>query len=225
MARRDYASKPKQRKAATRQEPPKRSAASRPVAKKSSSLPVIIISFVALVALVGLITFLVQNAPEVGRPAPESAVTPKPIEPKQPTPAQTVTAPQGSAQPRAPGESLPLDNVELDQEERFGFYRILQENEVQTPEESAYTSTPKTAALDGTYILQTGSFRNQSDAEAMRARLTLSNLPNVNTNRSEGSNGVWYRVTTGPFSTYAELRDATTRLEKLNIHPIKRKIN
>ena len=119
-----------------------------------------------------------------------------------------------------------MDNIDLGKEgdERFGFYKLLQESEVKTPEESAYTSTPKSASLDGVYRLQTGSFRQASDAEAQRAKLALQGLPNVTTSLSEGSNGTWYRVSTGPFTTYSELKKALTKLDKLNIHPVQKKV-
>lgn len=219
MAKRDYANKPKERKAATRPEPAQRARA-KPKPAHKAPVGLIALGLIALGSLVGLVLFLTSSAPSPNTPVKQTA-KPDLVAPSQP---ETVLSNQ-DIEPRAPGESLPLDEVQLDQEERFGFYKLLQENEVQTPEESAYTSTPKTAALDSAYILQVGSFRNQSDAEAMRAQLTLANLPSVQTSRSEGDNGVWFRVTTGPFLTYIELKAATSRLEKLNIQPIKRKIN
>lgn len=210
MARRDYASKPKKstaatKPAATRRPPPK--------ASKSGGRPVGLF-FAALVAtglLGGGIYYLSSEMQPGDTPVFLADPAPAKVEPR--------SEPQTAV--RAPGESLPLDDVALQQDERFGFYDLLKKSEVETPEESAYTSTPKTAALDSPYILQTGSFRQQSDAEAMRARLTLAGLPNVRTSLS----GDWYRVTTGPFNTYNELKSATSKLEKLNIHPVKRKAN
>lgn len=221
MTRRDYASKRKRSGSSSRP------AASRPAATRRASAPaprrrpfgLLLAALIATAVLAGLIYFLTTemklSSDTVGEPD-QSTV------PAKENPAVT---PQEQAKPRAPGESLPLDNVELDQSERFDFYNILKKSEVETPEESAYTSTPKTAALETPYLLQAGSFRSNSDAEAMRARLTLAGLPNVRTSKSEGSNGIWYRVTTGPFNTYIDLKSATTKLEKLNIHPVKRKAN
>lgn len=214
MARRDYASKPKRSSAAPqpaatrRPAPPKAKQGARPVG----------LFFAALVAtslLGGGIYYLSSQMRPGETPSFQS-------EPTQATvPAEATPQTQQPAATRAPGESLPLDDVALQQDERFGFYNLLKQTEVETPQESAYTSTPKTAALDTPYILQAGSFRQQSDAEAMRARLTLAGLPNVRASLS----GDWYRVTTGPFNTYNELKSATSKLEKLNIHPVKRKAN
>lgn len=97
---------------------------------------------------------------------------------------------------------------------------MLPKSTVETPEVSAYKSTPKTAKLQSRILLQAGSFRNAADAERMRARLILAGLPNVVTSRTEGSNGVWYRVRTGPFDTRAAVNQATNKLYKLNIHPL-----
>lgn len=217
MARRDYASKPKRSPSAARPAATRHSPA--PAVSKGRPIGLILSALLATALLAGLVIFLsgqMQTADntisETVPPQPKPAT--KPVEPAKPAPSV-----------RAPGESLPLDQVELQQDERFDFYSLLKKSEVETPEESAYTSTPRTAELDTPYILQAGSFRSISDAEAMRARLTLAGLPNVRAGRSEGSNGVWFRVTTGPFTTYNELKNATAKLEKLNIHPVKRKAN
>lgn len=223
MAGRDYANKPKRtggsnKPAATRST--KNASLRKPSAQpKRKPFGLIVAALFATAALGGLVFFLSSEM----KPGEAPLVQP---EPSAPSIEQTVQQ-KIEEQPavRAPGESLPLDDVALQQEaqqdERFGFYDLLKDSEVETPEESAYKSTPKTAALDTPYILQTGSFRQQSDAEAMRARLTLAGLPNVRANKS----GDWYRVTTGPFNTYNELKSATSKLEKLNIHPVKRKAN
>lgn len=212
MARRDYASKPKTSKAASKPAATRRPA---PPQAKQTARPVGLF-FAALVAttLLGGGIYYLSSEMKLGN-TPELLPEPSPAEINP----RVETEPSDSV--RAPGDSLPLDDVALQQDERFGFYDLLKQTEVETPEESAYTSTPKTAALDTPYILQAGSFRQQRDAEAMRARLTLAGLPNVRASQS----GDWFRVTTGPFNTYNELKSATSKLEKLNIHPVKRKAN
>lgn len=216
MSNRDFASKPKSNKPRGGATRTTTSARNKAVSTQASgvSAGLVFAVVVALGLLAGLIFFLIQQ------PAPTA--TPKAT---QQVPTQDPVIP-AQVEPRQPGESLPLDNIDLEsQDERFGFYKLLEESEVKTPEESAYVSTPKTASLDAVYRLQTGSFRNARDAEAQRARLALSGLPNVTMSRTEGSNGVWYKVSTGNFSTYNELKSATAKLEKLNIHPVKRKVN
>lgn len=217
MSNRDFASKPKSNKPRGGATRTTSTARRRPASPQPSgvSAGLVLSVVVALGLLAGLIFFLIQQ------PAPTSSSG----QATQQVPTQEPVIP-AQVEPRQPGESLPLDNIDLEsQDERFGFYKLLEESEVKTPEESAYVSTPKTASLDAVYRLQTGSFRNARDAEAQRARLALSGLPNVTMSRTEGSNGVWYRVSTGNFSTYNELKSATAKLEKLNIHPVKRKVN
>lgn len=208
MSNRDFANKSKPRTGATRT----RAKSTPPKPKDNLSKGLVFSVVIALGLLVGLIYFLIQQQP------PATSKTPIVSDPS------AIESPS-SVQPRQPGESLPLDEVNLEQQdERFGFYKLLQESEVKTPEQSAYTSTPKTASLDATYRLQTGSFRKASDAESMKARLSLAGLPNITVSRTEGSKGVWYRVSTGNFTTYNELKKATAKLEKLNIHPVQRKV-
>ena len=84
----------------------------------------------------------------------------------------------------------------------------------------AYKFTPKTAKLKNSTLLQTGSFRNAKDAERMKARLILNNFPKVKVSKSTSGNGTWYRVRTGPFITFNQLKSALTKLNKLNISPI-----
>jgi len=210
MSNKDFANKPKPRSGATRTRAVNKNPT--PTPKQGAPLGLLFSVVIALGVLVGLIYFLLQQQP----PLPNKATT---------VPDQTAPSDPQAVQPRQPGEPLPLDEVTLEQQdERFGFYKLLQESEVKTPDQSAYTSTPKTASLDATYRLQTGSFRNLSDAESMKARLTLAGLPNITVSKTQGSNGVWYRVSTGNFTTYNELKKANAKLEKLNIHPVQRKV-
>lgn len=209
MAGRDYASKPK-RSSSANKPAATRSAKTQP---KRKPFGLIVAALFATGALGALVLFL--SAQMQPGETPLAQPTPESVEQQVQQKIEQQTA------VRAPGEGLPLDDVSMQQDERFGFYDLLKDTEVETPEESAYKSTPKTAALDTPYLLQTGSFRQKSDAEAMRARLTLAGLPSVRVNLS----GDWYRVTTGPFNTYNELKTATNKLEKLNIHPVKRKAN
>lgn len=111
-----------------------------------------------------------------------------------------------------------------EQKAPYQFYKLLAEESVETEEIPAYKSTPKTAKLEKKSLLQTGSFRNQSDAERMKARLILNNLPNVNVGKIVTENGTWYRVRTGPFDNFQSLKSAQNKLNKLNILPIEIKI-
>ena len=155
MSNRDFASKPKSHKPRGGASRTGSSARKTPASPQPSgvSAGLVLAVFVALGLLAGLIYFLIkQPAPSSSSKTIQQAPTQEPVIPAQ-------------VEPRQPGESLPLDNIDLEsQDERFGFYKLLEESEVKTPEESAYVSTPKTALLDAVYRLQTGSFRNARDA-------------------------------------------------------------
>lgn len=59
--------------------------------------------------------------------------------------------------------------------------------------------------------LQCGSFRQQPQAEAMKAQIAFAGIT-ADVRRTEGSNGVWFRVIVGP---YESRRAATVDMNKL----------
>lgn len=113
-----------------------------------------------------------------------------------------------------------------EQSERFDFYQILPESEVDTANVEPYKSTPKDAKSEHTYVLQVGSFQNKKDAEQLRAKLILEGLPNVKTRRVTNNNGsIWYQVLSGPFDNRSMLSKAEDRLVRMNIQPLVRQID
>jgi len=203
MARQDYAQKRRSGGSASRKSPPRKPSAPPPRRPWGLAL----ISLAALGGLGVLIYLLIQT------PGGAPAAKPLPVAPvakiDKPAPAKPAATPEPAPAADA-GKSG----------ERFEFYDMLPKSRVETPVVSAYKSTPKTAKLESRILLQAGSFRNATDAEQMRAQMILAGLPNVNTSRTEGSNGIWYRVRTGPFDTRAEVNQATNKLYALNIHPL-----
>ena len=59
--------------------------------------------------------------------------------------------------------------------------------------------------------LQCGSFRQQTQAEAMKAQIAFAGIT-ADVRRTEGSNGVWFRVVLGP---YESRRIATVDMNRL----------
>lgn len=109
---------------------------------------------------------------------------------------------------------------------KFDFYTILPELEVFIPEsdinknntESSRPQASHSAQIAGKrYQLQAGSFRNQQDAERLKASLALlgvmSAIQTVTIN-----DDTWHRVRIGPFSNRALLRDTLETLKQNNIH-------
>lgn len=87
---------------------------------------------------------------------------------------------------------------------RYDFFTVLPEMEVVVPEQELSSQTqpnqaPSPQAESGNYLLQVGSFRNQGDAEQMKARLALlgitARIQTVTVN-----DATWHRVRVGPVS-------------------------
>ncbi|QEW07948.1 SPOR domain-containing protein [Nitrincola iocasae] len=216
MARQDYAQKRRRGTSASRSTP-KRQPPKPPVRRKPW-WPKALLTLAALVGLIYLLKILITTGPQTQtgtetQPARTPAQSPAParpaesiqVEPALPAEPAVVT-PEIPPPPDAP-------------EARFDFYDILPRSEVQGPQ-NVYHSTPRDAPDQSRYLLQTGSFRAETDAERMRAELLLSGLPNVHTSRVEGDNGIWYRVRTGPFNTRTELNRARNQLANLGISPL-----
>ncbi|MDY6890279.1 MAG: SPOR domain-containing protein [Pseudomonadota bacterium] len=146
------------------------------------------------------------------------------------TPADTrapLAQPAGKGAPPTPSKppAKPAPAVVEPKQSRFDFYEKLPKSEIVAPKVEAYKSTPKDAPMEHRYLLQAGSFRDPADAERMRARLILEGLPGVRTDRSEGSNGIWYRVRVGPFDNRSAMNRASNKLSKLNIIPMEVRID
>ena len=86
---------------------------------------------------------------------------------------------------------------------RYDFFTVLPEMEVVVPDQELSRKAkpaPDTASANtqDSYILQVGSFRNNADAEQMKARLALlgsvANIQTVTVNSK-----TWHRVRIGPF--------------------------
>jgi cell division septation protein DedD len=66
------------------------------------------------------------------------------------------------------------------------------------PEYSVEIDVPEEEKSVSVYILQCGSFRTTERAQELRATLALQGLE-AQILRSEGNNGIWYRVVLGPY--------------------------
>ncbi len=227
MARKDYAKKRNSGSAASRA--PRRKSA--PV-KKPFPLVRIIISLVFLIgfgyALWQLTSVKPDSTATQSPAAAQTGTAKKPttkpaVKPAAKPVAKPAAKPSGQAASNTTDDSgTPVE----EQSERFDFYQILPQSEVDTANVEPYKSTPKDAKSEHTYVLQVGSFQNSKDAEQLRARLILEGLPNVHSRRVTNSNGsIWYQVRTGPFDNRSQLNKAQDRLVRLNIQPLLRQID
>jgi len=121
------------------------------------------------------------------------------------------TAPSGREEPaivESPGEG------EGARDERYDFFTVLPEIEVVVPNreiEQRARENPEQPATPGggSYLIQVGSFRSASDAEALKARLAMlgmvARIQQVSVNGQQ-----WHRVRLGPFDT-ARAADSARR--------------
>ncbi|MFL0796181.1 MAG: SPOR domain-containing protein [Cellvibrionaceae bacterium] len=101
---------------------------------------------------------------------------------------------------------------------QFDFYTLLPDSSVEVPDEQA---TLNTVTPDYDYILQTGSFRNTSDADRQRAQLLLMNMnARIESASPKGKSDVWHRVLVGPFESRSKMASARQSLISNGINPL-----
>ena len=162
-----------------------------------------ILSLAAVGGFVGFIVYL--NTLPTGQ---ESA---RPIQPAQ-----------QSAEPKTPAPSTAKQEPSRPREQNFRFYDMLPESEVVPPTVQEYSPNP--AQQDFNYIVQSGSFRSQADAERQRAQIAFQGLRAQVQRIDLESGSVWYRVNVGPFESRSQMNAAVDKLVSINIQPLVRKI-
>ncbi len=108
----------------------------------------------------------------------------------------------------------------------FVFYEILKENELIVETDPTISQQAAIKALESVeYIIQAGSFRNREDAERLRAKLILNDLPTTIDTKTVGES-TWHRIMVGPFKNRPMTAKARGTLASMNIDTmiIKRKL-
>ncbi|WP_017446067.1 SPOR domain-containing protein [Gayadomonas joobiniege] len=67
------------------------------------------------------------------------------------------------------------------------------------------------------YQMQCGSFRKLSQADTLKARIAFVGLESI-VKRTEGSNGVWYRVVLGPYQSKRNAEKDRHKLQNAKIN-------
>jgi len=135
-----------------------------------------------------------------------------------PTAGQTQQQPQ-----EQPTDDLAATDAPAEQSLEFEFRDLLGSDQV-NPDMSAYEDDVKNQqakATDGPlqYLLQSGSFLIQADAESRRGSILLLNMP-ANIVEAEIDNKIWYRVIVGPYAQRGEAQQAANRLRTQKISSI-----
>ena len=101
----------------------------------------------------------------------------------------------------------------------FDYRNLLEDAEVETTDPASAPNPAAAAAAVTTVRLQAGAFRSADDADRLRARLLLLDLP-VTSVVASLSDGDWHRVMVGPFDARIDAQRAMTRLREQNLTPI-----
>jgi cell division protein FtsN len=105
---------------------------------------------------------------------------------------------------------------------QYDFYDMLPKFEVVVPEKErdVRTDTPAVpVARPGVYVLQAGSYRNQADAERVRAQLGKQGIE-ATVQRVAVDADVWHRVRIGPISDLVRLNATREALRRADIDAI-----
>ncbi|EWH10450.1 Sporulation-like protein [Catenovulum agarivorans DS-2] len=126
-----------------------------------------------------------------------------------------------SIKDRAPDSAEPVQNTQPKQakpkplpkipEEKWEYVKELENKEVEVdvPEREDGPKRP--------YQMQCGSFRSEQQANVMKAQIAFAGLESI-IKRTEGNNGVWYRVVLGPYNTKRDAEADRHRLQDIKIN-------
>src|SRR6195256_4439825 len=104
--------------------------------------------------------------------------------------------------------------------EKYDFYQMLPNFEVVVPEKDkdVKRDLPAAAKIErpGVYVLQAGSYRNQTDADRVRAQLALQGV-DARVQRVAVDTDVWHRVRIGPITNLDELNKVRRQLRAAEV--------
>jgi cell division protein FtsN len=132
---------------------------------------------------------------------------------------------QRSEQPEQPQPRTakpPAEPVAEQPVAQYDFYDMLPKFEVVVPERErdVRTGTPAApVARPGVYVLQAGSYRNQPDAERVRAQLAKQGI-DATVQRVAVDADVWHRVRIGPTSDLTRLNAMREALRRADVDTI-----
>ena len=107
--------------------------------------------------------------------------------------------------------------------EKYDFYQMLPNFEVVVPEKEkdVKRDLPATARIErpGVYVLQVGSYRNESDADRVRDKLSKVGI-DAKVQRVAVDTDVWHRVRIGPITKLDELNKLRKQLQAADVDAI-----
>ena len=107
--------------------------------------------------------------------------------------------------------------------EKYDFYQMLPNFEVVVPEKEkdVKRDLPATAKIErpGVYVLQAGSYRNESDADRVAQQLAKEGI-DAKVQRVAVDTDVWHRVRIGPITKLDELNKLRKQLQAADVDAI-----
>jgi cell division protein FtsN len=104
--------------------------------------------------------------------------------------------------------------------EKYDFYEMLPNFEVVVPEKDKEVKRdlPATAKVErpGVYVLQAGSYRNEADADRVRAQLSMQGI-DAKVQRVAVDADVWHRVRIGPITKLDDLNKLRKQLQAADV--------
>jgi cell division protein FtsN len=104
--------------------------------------------------------------------------------------------------------------------EKYDFYEMLPNFEVVVPEKDKEVKRdlPATARVErpGVYVLQAGSYRNEADADRVRAQLSMQGI-DAKVQRVAVDADVWHRVRIGPITKLEDLNKLRKQLQAADV--------
>lgn len=126
---------------------------------------------------------------------------------------QKATANHHGAKPEAPAKP------------DFQFPNLLKGEEINIPQNTVDSPATSSEVYNASYLLQVGSFKNMDEAENMRIKLLLLNLPVFIEAFKTSSGGQLHRVLVGPFNSNKESSSARKKLMENNLDSLLLKRN
>jgi cell division protein FtsN len=140
--------------------------------------------------------------------------------------------PHPEATSSKPNRRAPISESDLPESDNglagpYTYDKTLKNNRVEIPEKNGdpkQTPRPLPELRPGTYVLQIGAFRSESEAESQRARLGMIGVeskiqPFTNNDQT------FYRVRVGPFTSLDELNRNRSILRKADIESTQMRVS
>ena len=106
----------------------------------------------------------------------------------------------------------------VDGDTQYAFYDMLPKFEVVVPEKEHGTHVDAAARVErpGTYFLQVGSYRSETEAERVRAQLARQDI-SANVQRVALDADVWFRIRVGPLKDLNQLNRLRQQLQAADL--------